>query len=371
VVTINDVISEAQERFGSRSVMKLTDKSKQDIPAQRTGIPQLDLALGVGGLPKGRCVEIYGPESSGKTTLALTVIAQAQKEGAWAWYGDMEHALDPAWCETIGVDLDKLLLSQPDCGEDCLDMLDYFIKTDVIDIVVVDSVASLVTKAELAGSSGDAHIGKQARLMSQHLRKEVSILARTDCVAIYINQIREKIGVMFGSPETTPGGRALKFYSSIRLDVRRIGSEKVNDQLVGNKTKITIKKNKVAPPFKICEALLMFDSGFNLGPNLLEAGIKSGVFEKDSNTYSYGDIKMGVGKRKAAKFISEMEDNEVEKIYKEIAGEPLKKKKEEMAGKKKDKLAKYYDKYNSSDDDELKEQYAKKIKKLGGELPAA
>jgi len=370
-ISIEEIISETEKLYGNRSVMKLVDQRKVKIPVQRSGIPQLDLALGIGGLPKGRTVEIFGPESSGKTTLALTIIAQAQKEGAWAWVGDMEHALDPVWAERLGVDLNKLLISQPSSGEECLDLTQHFINTGVIDIVVVDSTASLVPRAELEGESGKMIIGLQARLMSQAMRKLTPTISKTQCIAIFINQIREKIGVRFGSPETTPGGRALKFYSTIRIDVRRIGAEKISDQIIGNKTRIRIVKNKVAPPFKACEATLLYENGFDLGYNLLEAGLSAEIFHRRGKTYFYGDKELGVGKKKTVQVLNTMDEDELDEIYKKIAGDVLKKSEEEMKSKKEIKLAKLYKKLEGTQNEEVKKKYRKRIKVLGGELPVA
>jgi recombination protein RecA len=361
-ISLDQIIEEARAKFGDESVTRLTDKKEKSYPVQRTGIPQLDLALGIGGLPKGRIIEIYGPESSGKTTLALSVIAQAQKDGAWAWYGDMEHALDPQWAETLGVNLDKLLISQPDNGEQCMEMAMYFMKTGVIDIIVVDSVASLVTKAELAGEAGDAHIGQQARLMSTELKKMSPTISRMKCICIFINQIREKIGVMFGSPETTPGGRALKFYSSVRMDVRRIGSIGAKGNEIGNKLKITIKKNKLAPPFKICETQLIFETGFDIGYNLLDAGIAIGIIEKSGKTYSCNGFFKAVGKDNAANEIKSLDKEKLNELYNKICGE-IRINKEEGNLSFKDKMAKYQKKLLEASEEE-KAKWQRKIDKL-------
>lgn len=312
-ISLDDLIKTTREKFSENSiVMKLTEKAIKKVPAWKTGVPQLDLAIGVGGFPKGRIIEIYGPESSGKTTAALTTIAQAQKMGAWAWYGDMEHSLDPAWCKRLGVDLDKLLISQPSYAEECLTLTQHFIESGVIDIVVVDSVSSLVPKAELEGEFGESHMGLQARLMSQAMRKLTSIISRTECTAIFINQIRDKIGVRWGSPETTSGGRALKFYASVRVDVRRTGEIGVKGKSIGCTTKFTIKKNKVAPPFRICEAELIYSKGFDLARNLFNTGLLIGVIVKEGKTYSITGLKeekmeLGVGKNTAIRFIEEFE----------------------------------------------------------------
>lgn len=312
-ISLDDVIEKTRDKFKDNSVvMKLTEKAIKKVPVWKTGIPPLDLAIGVGGLPKGRIIEISGPESSGKTTAALTTIAQAQREGAWAWYGDMEHSLDPKWCKRLGVDLNKLLVSQPSYGEECLALSQHFIESGVIDIVVVDSVASLVPKAELEGEFGESHMGLQARLMSQAMRKLTSIISRTECTAIFINQIREKIGVKWGSPETTPGGRALKFYASVRIDVRRIGEIGKKGESIGCTTKFTIKKNKVAPPFRFCEGDLIYSKGYDLARNLLNTGLLMGVIIKEGKTYTISGLKeekmaLGVGKGSAIRFIEEYE----------------------------------------------------------------
>jgi recombination protein RecA len=312
-ISLEDVVEQTREKFKDNSiVMKLTQKALRKVPAWKTGIPQLDLAIGVGGLPKGRVIEIYGPESSGKTTAMLTTIAQAQKEGAWAWIGDMEHALDPAWCKKLGVDLDKLLISQPSHAEECLALTQHFIETGVIDIVGVDSVASLVPKAELEGEFGESHMGLQARLMSQAMRKLTSIISRTECTAIFINQIRDKIGVRWGSPEVTSGGRALKFYASVRIDCRRVGEIGTKGESIGCTTKFTIKKNKVAPPFRICEAELIYSKGYDLARNLLSTGLLMGVIAKEGRSYSITGMKeekmeLGVGKNSAINFIDAYE----------------------------------------------------------------
>lgn len=362
--SVDDVISGAEKAFGARSVMRLTDKKKLKIPAQRTGVPQLDLALGVGGLPKGRIVEIYGPESSGKTTLAAKIIATAQKDGAWVWYGDMEHALDPEWFEKIGVNMDKLLISQPDHGNQCLDMAQYMIKTGVIDIIVVDSVSALVPEAELNGESGDAVMGLQARMMSQSMRKLSPVVSRMQAIGIFINQIREKIGVQWGSPETTSGGRALKFFASVRIDIRRTGSVGEKGNEVGNAVKMKVVKNKVAPPFKICEADLMFDGGFNLGQNLLYAGLTKGVFEKSGAWYSWEGNRMGCGAVAAGKFIMSLGEEKINELYTKIVGKQIKEDKPEPSDDYKARMEKYAKKLAEAETDEEKEKWQRKIDKL-------
>lgn len=366
--SIDDVIDGARAKFENEAiVMRLTDKKKLKIPAQSTGVPQLDIALGIRGLPKGRIIEIFGPESSGKTTLVLKTIATAQRDGAWAWYGDMEHALDPEWCEKNGVDLDKLLISQPNNGEECLDLAQYMVMTGVIDIIVVDSVSALVPQKELEGESGEAVIGLQARMMSQAMRKLSPRISKTSSIAIFINQIREKIGVKFGSPETTSGGRALKFFSSVRIDIRRTGSYGSDDEKEGNDVLMKIVKNKCAPPFKKCEASIGFDHGFDYGANLLEAGIIKGVFSKSGNTYYHNDIKLGVGKDKSAKYLNELENEKKKELYKEVVGgksKPVENKEIELTPELKERLAKYEKKLLEADNEEDKKKYQDKIERI-------
>ena len=315
-ISIDEIMEGARKLIGSEAaVMRMGDKKKLKVPAQRTGLPQLDLALGVKGIPKGRIVEIFGPASSGKTTLSLTIAAQAQKKNGWVWIGDMEHALDPEWAEKLGVDMDKLLISQPDNGEQALDLANYLVKTGVVDITVIDSVAALVPRKELEGESGDSVMGLQARLMSQAMRKMSPAVSKTGCIAIFINQIREKIGVVYGSPETTPGGRALKFYAGIRLDIRRTGNEKDGEEIVGSSHKIKVIKNKVAPPFKICEAMLNFENGFDFVENLFDTGVGQEIIMKKGNTYTYEDKVLGVSRNKAIKGLREYSKEDLDEIY--------------------------------------------------------
>lgn len=318
---IEDVLAAAEAKFGSNSVMSLTRRNKVKVACWKTGIPQLDIALG-GGIPKGRVIEIFGPESSGKTTLALTIIARAQKESnAWAWYGDMEHALDPEWAALQGVNMDKVLFSQPSNGEECLNIAQWMAGEGVIDFLVVDSVAALVPQKEIEGESGDSVMGLQARMMSQAMRRLTPTLSKTECTALFINQIREKIGVTYGSPETTTGGRALKFFSSQRIDIRKIGSTKgKNDEIIGSEHKIKVVKNKIAPPFKICEAALLFEKGFDLFANLLETGVSKGVFIRDKNTYRHGETKLGVGLKSAAEGLSKYSTEDIDTLYTKIVG---------------------------------------------------
>ena len=296
---VDAVVDEIRTKFGDGMLMKLGDARRVDVATIPTGSISLDLALGVGGVPRGRVVEIYGPESSGKTTLALHIAANAQKAGGVAAFVDAEHALDPDYAKKIGVKIEDLLVSQPDAGEQALDIVETLVQSGAVDVVVVDSVAALTPQSEIDGEMGDHHVGKQARLMSQAMRKLTPVIARSNCVVIFINQIRMKIGVMFGNPETTTGGNALKFYSSVRLDVRRAAQIKKGDQIVGNHVKVKVVKNKVAPPFKIAEFDIMYNEGISLAGDLLDTGVEYGVITKKGHSYSYGDEKLGVGREKA------------------------------------------------------------------------
>jgi recombination protein RecA len=307
VSRLNSVVDEIKERFGEGMIMKLGEVKKVDVESIPTGSVSLDVALGIGGVPRGRVVEVYGPESSGKTTLTLHIIANAQKSGSSAAFVDAEHALDPEYARRIGVNIDELLISQPDTGEQALDIVETLVRSGAVGIVVVDSVAALVPKAEIEGEMGDQHVGRQARLMSQALRKLTAIVARTNVTVIFINQIRMKIGVMFGNPETTTGGQALKFYSSVRLEVRRAAQIKKGDEVVGNRVKVKVVKNKVAPPFKTAEFDIMYNEGISLAGDLLDTGVKYGVVKKSGNSYSYGEEKLGVGREKAKASLKENE----------------------------------------------------------------
>ncbi|MBV1914580.1 MAG: recombinase RecA [Pseudomonadales bacterium] len=298
-------LSQIDKQFGKGAVMRLGDTEIKRIPAISTGSIGLDIALGIGGIPKGRVVEIYGPESSGKTTLTLEVIAQCQKAGGTAAFVDAEHALDPAYAGKIGVDIDELLVSQPDTGEQALEITDMLVRSGAVDLVVVDSVAALTPKAEIDGEMGDHHVGLQARLMSQALRKITGNISRSNCTVIFINQIRMKIGVMFGSPETTTGGNALKFYSSVRLDIRRIGAVKQGDEIIGNETRVKVVKNKVSPPFKQTEFQIIYGKGINQLGELIDLGVKHDMVEKSGAWYSYGSDRIGQGKANATKFLEE------------------------------------------------------------------
>ena len=302
---IGAAVTQIERQHGKGAIMRMGDREIQKIPVIPTGALSLDLALGVGGLPRGRIVEIFGPESSGKTTLALHAIAEAQKKGGLAAFVDAEHALDPSYAERIGVDLENLYFSQPDNGEQALEIADTLVRSGALDLVVIDSVAALVPRAEIEGEMGDSHVGLQARLMSQALRKLSGSLNRSGTMAIFINQLREKIGVMFGSPETTPGGRALKFYSSVRLDIRRIGALKVGNDTVGNQTKVKIVKNKVAPPFKVVEFDIMYGEGISKEGSLLDIGIEEGVIQKSGAWFAYGDERLGQGRENAKQTLKE------------------------------------------------------------------
>ena len=316
-------LGQIEKAFGKGSVMKLGLQGKAvDIDAISTGSLGLDIALGIGGLPRGRVVEIYGPESSGKTTLALHVTAEAQKKGGVCAFVDAEHALDPAYAKKLGVDIDELLISQPDAGEQALEIADTLVRSGAIDVLVVDSVAALVPRAELEGEMGDHHVGLQARLMSQALRKLTSSISKSNCLVIFINQIRLKIGVMFGSPETTSGGNALKFYASVRLDIRRIGAIKDRDEIVGNQTRVKVVKNKVAPPFKVVEFDIMYGEGISKLGEILDLGVNANIVEKAGSWFSYKEERIGQGRENAKKFLRENPSTAlaIEKSVKEHAG---------------------------------------------------
>jgi recombination protein RecA len=302
-------LGQIERAFGKGSIMKLGQRENAvDVSAISTGSLGLDIGLGIGGLPRGRIVEIYGPESSGKTTLALHTIAEAQKAGGTCAFVDAEHALDPIYARKLGVNIDDLLISQPDAGEQALEIADTLVRSGAIDVLVVDSVAALVPRAELEGEMGDTHVGLQARLMSQALRKLTSSVSRSNCMVIFINQIRMKIGVMFGNPETTTGGNALKFYASVRLDIRRIGQIKDRDEVVGNQTRVKVVKNKVAPPFKQVEFDIMYGEGISKMGELVDLGVKAGIVDKSGAWYSYGDERIGQGRENAKTFLREHPD---------------------------------------------------------------
>ena len=310
-------LGQIERQFGAGTVMRMGDRKHEKIPAIPTGSLGLDVALGIGGLPKGRVVEIYGPESSGKTTLTLEVIAQCQRMGGTAAFIDAEHALDPIYAEKLGVNVEELLISQPDTGEQALEVTDIMVHSGGVDVLVIDSVAALVPKAEIEGEMGDSHIGLQARLMSQALRKITGSVQKSKTLVIFINQIRHKIGVMFGSPETTSGGNALKFYSSVRLDIRRIGTVKDGDEVVGNETRVKVVKNKVSPPFKQAEFQIIYNKGINRLGELIDLSVEAEIIEKSGAWYSYEGERIGQGKANCVEFL---EDNKklAEKIEKEL-----------------------------------------------------
>ena len=303
--SLKDTLADIDNHFGKGTVMRMGDRENLDIPSISTGSLGLDIALGIGGIPKGRVTEIYGPESSGKTTLTLQIIAQCQKEGGTCAFIDAEHALDPQYAEKLGVNVDELLLSQPDTGEQALEVADMLVKSKSVDLVIIDSVAALVPRAEIEGEMGDHHVGLQARLMSQALRKITGNIQRSGATVVFINQIRMKIGVMFGSPETTTGGTALKFYSSVRLDIRRIGAIKDGDEVVGNETRVKVVKNKMAPPFKVVEFQILYGKGINKNAEIIEFAVKKGIIEKAGAWYSYKGDKIGQGIAKTSEFLKE------------------------------------------------------------------
>lgn len=320
---LQNVVDEIKEKFGDGVIMKLGDVKKVDVESIPTGSISLDIALGIGGIPRGRVVEIYGPESSGKTTLTLHVIANVQKSGGVAAFIDAEHALDPEYAKKIGVNVNDLLISQPDNGEQALDIVETLVSSGQVNVIVVDSVAALVPKAEIEGDMGDSHMGRQARLMSQALRKLTSIISKSNCTVIFINQIRMKIGVVFGNPETTTGGNALKFYCSVRIEVRRSAQIKKGEEIVGNRTKVKIVKNKVAPPFRTTEFDIMYNEGISASGDVLDTGVKYEVVAKKGNSFSFGEMKLGVGREVAKQFLKENP-----KVMKEISKEIFKKIKE-------------------------------------------
>lgn len=324
---LESALKQIEKQFGKGSIMKLGEREHQQLDVSPTGSLNLDRALGVGGYPRGRIIEIYGPESAGKTTVALHAVAEIQKAGGQGAFIDMEHALDPVYAEKLGVDIDNLLLSQPTTGEEGLEIMEALVRSGAVDIVVLDSVAALVPKAEIEGEMGDSHMGLQARLMSQALRKLTGAIQKSNCIAIFINQVREKIGVIFGNPETTPGGRALKFYSTIRLEVRRKEQIKVAQQVIGNKTTVKVVKNKVAPPFRTAEFDIVYGKGIDMNGEIIDIGAEMDIIEKSGSWYSYNGERVGQGRENAKAFLEENPDIR-EEILEKICGDS--KEKEEL-----------------------------------------
>lgn len=322
---IEAAMGQIEKQFGKGSIMKLGENHGMSVDSISTGCLDLDIALGIGGVPRGRIIEIYGPESSGKTTVALHIVAEAQKLGGAVGFIDAEHALDPSYAKNLGVDTENLIVSQPDTGEQALEIAEALVRSGAIDVIVVDSVAALVPRAEIEGEMGDAHVGLQARLMSQALRKLAGSISKSKCVAIFINQLREKVGIMFGNPETTPGGRALKFYASVRMDVRRIDSIKQGENVVGNRTRVKVIKNKVAPPFKNAEFDIMYNEGISREGNLIDVGVKEGIIQKSGAWFSYGEARLGQGRENAKQSLKENPDLalEIDNKIREKYGLPL------------------------------------------------
>ena len=308
VKALDSAIAQIEKKFGKGSILRMDSDDLPEVGVISTGSIALDLALGVGGLPRGRVVEVFGPEGSGKTTLAQHIIAEAQKVGGAASLIDAEHAFDPAYAAKCGVNVDELLISQPGVGEEALEITEVLVRSDAVDVVVIDSVAALVPRAEIEGDMGDAHVGLQARLMSQALRKLTGSISRSRCLVVFVNQLREKIGVMFGNPEVTPGGRALKFYSSVRLDIRRIGQIKRGTEVTGNRTRVRVVKNKVAAPFRVCEFDLMYNEGISHEGGLLDLGLEMDILSKSGAHLSYGDVRLGMGREAAKQFLRENSD---------------------------------------------------------------
>src|SRR6056297_1004176 len=324
----NTAVDQIKERFGEGSIMKFGEAKKTDVSSVSTGCLSLDMALGVGGVPRGRIIEIFGPETSGKTTLAQHVVAEVQKTGGVAAFVDAEHALDPDYAKKIGINVSDLLISQPDTGEQALEILETLVRSSAVDVVVVDSVAALVPKKEIEGDMGDQQMGLQARLMSQALRKLTGIVSKTNTIVIFINQVRQKIGVFFGNPETTTGGTALKFYSSVRIEVRRAAQIKQAEKIIGNRVRCKVVKNKVAAPFKTCEFDIMYNEGISIAGDLLDLGVSHGVITKSGNSYSFGETKLGLGREKAKRFLRE-DKKMMKEIKKNIIKEAKRREQEE------------------------------------------
>lgn len=322
---IENTMRQVEKQFGKGSITRLGSNCSMDIEAISTGALPLDIALGIGGVPRGRIIEIYGPESSGKTTIALSIAAQAQSSGGAAAFIDAEHALDPIYAKNLGVDIDDLIVSQPDTGEQALEIVETLVRTNAIDVIIVDSVAALVPKAEIEGDMGDSHVGLQARLMSQALRKLTAAINKSKCIVIFINQLREKVGIMFGNPETTTGGRALKFYSSIRLDIRKIDTIKNGDNIIGNRTRIKVTKNKVAPPFKSAELDIMYNEGISKEGGIIDIAVDNNIIDKSGAWFSFNNVRIGQGRENAKLFLKENPKVtlEIEQLIKEKNNIPL------------------------------------------------
>lgn len=325
IAALEAAMHQIEKQFGKGSIMKLGSNTEMDIEVIPTGSLGLDIALGVGGVPKGRIIEIYGPESSGKTTVTLHIVAEAQKRGGAAAFIDAEHALDPSYAKKVGVDIEELIVSQPDTGEQALEIAEALVRSNAVDVIVVDSVAALVPKAEIEGEMGDSHIGLQARLMSQALRKLTAAINKSKCVVIFINQLREKIGIMFGNPETTAGGRALKFYSSVRLDIRKFDTIKVGEDTLGNRTRIKVIKNKVAPPFKVAEFDIMYNEGISKEGSLIDLAVNEEIVQKSGSWFAYGDIRLGQGRENSKVYLKENPKiaNKIENLIREKYKLPL------------------------------------------------
>ena len=355
IIAIDSVMNQIEKQYGKGSVMKLGANTIMDIEAISTGCLSLDIALGLGGVPRGRIIEIYGPESSGKTTIALHIIAEAQKLGGSAAFIDAEHALDPNYAKNLGINVDELIVSQPDNGEQALEITEALVRSNALDVLVVDSVAALVPRAEIEGDMGDSHIGLQARLMSQALRKLTASISRSKCVVIFINQLREKIGVMFGSPETTTGGRALKFYSSVRLDIRRIDRIKVGEEILGSRARIKVTKNKVAPPFKIAEFDIMYNEGISRTGNIVDIAVNEDIIAKSGSWFSYNDIRLGQGRENAKIYLKENKEIaiEVENKIRTKYNLPLVKEEKSEKPKVKDKAKVAKSKLGQAEDTDL------------------